>query len=223
MPKHGGFTISQLMVRHLDAIGYIAGNSSAHIGVFGEGLGGFVAFYLALAHAPFRSAVYQNAPALLTEAKFRNAVIRGRRKALLPVAQILSKLSLEIKLPISSYLSWKTLVDTKEPSRSVESRLVTEGYLMDADFDKWYPLTAIMSLLDTPPPAPLSKLATPTLFLVAASGFGGSAYVEYLSDLHSRLPVTPKKLIEVDGSVYWMLSHPVEAAAEIHEWFKDTL
>ena len=93
MPKHGGFTISELMTRHLNAIGYIASNFSAQIGVFGEGLGGFVAFYLALARAPFRSAVYQNAPALLTETKFQDAVIRGRRKVLLPVAQILSKLS----------------------------------------------------------------------------------------------------------------------------------
>jgi len=163
MPKHGGFTISQLMTRHLDAVGHISSNFSGQIGVFGEGLGGFVAFYLALARAPFRSGVYQNAPALLTETKFHNAVIRGGRKALLPVAEIFSKLSSRIKLPISSYLNWIALVDTKEPGRSVESRLVTDGYLKDADFDKWYPLTAIMSLLYTPPPAPLTELATPRL------------------------------------------------------------
>ena len=40
MPKHGGRTINELMVRHNDALHHIAKNFSAPIGVFSEGLGG---------------------------------------------------------------------------------------------------------------------------------------------------------------------------------------
>ena len=69
MPKHGGRSINELMARHNDALDHIGRNFSAPIGVFSEGLGGLVTFYLALARAPFRSAVYQNSPAILTEAK----------------------------------------------------------------------------------------------------------------------------------------------------------
>jgi hypothetical protein len=36
---------------------------------------------------------------------------------------------------------------------SVERRLVLDGYLADPDFDRWYPVSAVMSLLTTPPPA----------------------------------------------------------------------
>jgi len=30
----------------------------------------------------------------------------------------------------------------------------------------------------------------------------------YITDLYHRLPVARKKLVQVDGGVYWMLSHP---------------
>jgi hypothetical protein len=223
MPKHGGRTISELMVRHNDALDHIGKNFSAPIGVFSEGLGGFVTFYLALAKAPFRSAIYQNSPALLTEAKFHDSVLRGRRKVSARVAQLLSKLSPNIKIPISAYLGWRSLIDPKEPSHAIESRLVREGYLKDPDFDRSYPLSAVLSLLYTPPPAQLSELIMPTMFLVAVRGVGGTAYVDYLRDLYRRLPAASKKLVEVDGGAYWMLSHPQQAAAEIGGWFTHTL
>jgi len=223
MPKHGGCTINDLVGRHADATKYISSNFSDRVGIFSEGLGGFVTFYLALAHGKFKSAVYQNSPAILTEKKFQDAIIKGRRKLILPVMKFLFKISPQIKIPISSYLNWKDLIDTDEANRKLELRLVKEGYLKDPDFDKRYPLSAIMSLLLTPPPGPLSELNTPTMFMVSTRGFGGNAYVDYLRDLYSRLPPIRKKTIEVNGSVYWMLSHPKEAAKIICEWFDETL
>ena len=49
------------------------------------------------------------------------------------------------------------------------------------------------------------------------------ALVEYLKDLYQRLPIVEKQLVEVDGSVYWMLSHPKQAADVISVWFDETL
>jgi hypothetical protein len=128
-----------------------------------------------------------------------------------------------VNLPISSYLDWKELIDTKEGNRAIETRLVREGYLHDPDFDRWYPLSAIMSLLLTPPPQALTALQIPTMYLVALRGVGGNAFVEYLKELYQRLPNVKKQLIEVDGSVYCMLSHPREAAQVISDWFEETL
>ena len=128
-----------------------------------------------------------------------------------------------VKLPISSYLDWKELIDTKEENREVETWLVVEGYLNDPDFDRWYPLSAIMSLLLTPPPQPLTALKIPTMSMVALRGFGGDAFVEYVEVVYHRLPNVKKRFVEVDDSVYWMLSHPKEAAESICEWFDETL
>jgi len=128
-----------------------------------------------------------------------------------------------VKLLISSYLDWQELIDTKKGNRAIETRLVRDRYLHDPDFDRRYPLSAIMSLLLTPPPQPLAALQIPTMFLVALRGFGGDAFVEYAKDLYQRLPNVEKQLVEVDGSVYWMLSHPGEAARVISEWFDVTL
>ncbi len=228
MPKHGGVTIGELMSRHKDALEHIATHWNERIGVFAEGLGGFVVFYLALTQSPMKSIVFQNAPAILTEEKFREAILQGkgaaqRRKIILPFGKLLLRIVPHVKLPISSYLDWKELIDTKEGNRAVETRLVREGYLHDPDFDRWYPLSAIMSLLLTPPPQPLTALQIPTMFLVALRGFGGRAFVEYVEDLYQRLPNVKRQLVEVDGSVYWMLSHPREAAQVISEWFDETL
>lgn len=223
MPKHGGYTISELMQRQKDALKHISDNFSDSMGIFSEGLGGFVTFYLALMGAQFKSAIYQNAPAIITEDGFREAIVRGQRRMLLPFAKLLLHISPRIKLPISSYLNWKELIDPKEPNRGIESRLVIDGYLKDPDFDTWYPLSAIMSLLFTPPPKQLSALNTPTMFMVAQRGFGGGLYADYLKDLYNRLPPIRKNMIEIDGSVYWMLSHPKEAAEIINDWFRETL
>lgn len=59
MPKHGGSTIGELMVRHKDALEHIAAHWNERIGVFAEGLGGFVVFYLALTESPMKSVAFQ--------------------------------------------------------------------------------------------------------------------------------------------------------------------
>jgi pimeloyl-ACP methyl ester carboxylesterase len=225
MPKHGGHTIGELVQRHSDALEHLSSNFSDRIGVFGEGLGGFVVFYLALAHGPMKSAVYQNAPGLLTEKKFQETLMRGRgaaqrRKLILPPAKLLFKIAPWVRIPISLYLDFEELVDTKEENREVETRLVKEGYLRDPDFDRWYPLAAVLSLVLTPPPNPISELKTPTMFLVPVRGWTDPSYVR---ELYHRLPSIRKSLVEVDGSVFWMCSHPKAAAKVICEWFDETV
>jgi len=42
-------------------------------------------------------------------------------------------------------------------------------------------------------------------------------------DLYHRLPDIQKKLVDIDGSVYWMLSHPRPAATLIGDWFSVSL
>ena len=228
MPKHGGVSVGELLPRHADALNRIVTLFNDRIGVFAEGLGGFVVFYLALIEGPMKSIVLQNAPAILTEEPFRAAILQGqgaarRRKIILPLGKLLLRLVPGMPLPISSYLDWRELIDTKGGNREIETRLVVDGYLNDPDFDKWYPLSAVMSLLLTPAPNALTALTIPTTFLVAQRGFGGAAYVAYLKDLYRRLPPIKKQLVEVDGSVYWMLSHPKEAAQLIGAWFDETL
>jgi hypothetical protein len=124
-----------------------------------------------------------------------------------------------LKLPISAYLDWKELIDRVGGSRDIERRLVVDGYLHDPDFDRWYPLSAIMSLVSTPPPNRISELKTPTMFLVSRRGI----IPPYIKELYDRLPPIKKRMVEVDGSVYWMLSHPKEAARVICEWFDETV
>jgi hypothetical protein len=53
------------------------------------------------------------------------------------------------------------------------------------------------------------------MFVVASEG----PTREYIINLYERLPPGPKELIRVNGSVYWMLSHPLPAAALIADWF----
>jgi len=177
------------------------------IGVYGEGLGGYVVFYLALAHAPVGSIVCENAPAIMTEPAYHRALLtdRGpgtraarRRRIILPVARRLVRLVPDLPVPISSYLDWTALVDTGEDSRAVERRLVVDGYLRDPDFDQWYPLSAVMSLLSTPPAGPLEQLTTPTMFLVARQG----PTPAYIADLYRRLPAIGKQMVDIDGGVY---------------------
>ncbi len=224
MPKHGdGFTIDELVQRHRGAAIHISDNFSGRLGIFGEGLGGFAVFYLALAHGPVQSIVCQNSPGILTEERFLRAIIEGDgaykpmgRK--LPLFKALSKLFPGVRLPISRYLDWEELVDPKNGNRTVETRLV-EGYLRDPDFDTRYRLSSVMSQISTPPPNPLAELRTPTMFLVAVRG----VFPAYTTDLYERLPPIKKKMIKVDGSVYWMLSHPEEAAKVICQWFDETV
>jgi len=228
MPKEGGHTVDELMPRHTDALKYITKNFNERIGVFAEGLGGYVVFYLALTGTNLiKSLVFQNAPAILTEKGWREAIFggkgaAGRRKLILPFAKVLVKIFPNIKLPIRLYLDFKELVDTKEENRKIEAPRI-EAFLRDPDFDTSYPLRAIMSLVSTSPPNPPSALKIPTMFLVPVRGFGGNAYVNYAKDLFSRLTLVKKRFLEVDGSVFWMCSHPKEAAQVICDWFGETL
>jgi pimeloyl-ACP methyl ester carboxylesterase len=227
MPKHGGRTISQLLTRHLDALEHIHRRFRNATAIYGEGLGGYVAFYLALAHAPVVSLVCQNAPAILTEAAYHHALLtdsgpwRGatrRRRVMLPAAARLVRWVPKLKVPLSSYLPWRDLVDTRQGSQEIEQRLVISGYLQDPDFDRWYPLEAVMSLVTTPPPGRLEELTTPTMFIVASEG----PTPTYIADLYERLADIPRRLVRVEGSVYWMLSHPHDAAALVSDWIAAT-
>lgn len=223
MPKHGGRTIDELVDRHARALRHIGHVCSDRIGVFAEGLGGYAAFYLALDHGPLGSLVCQNAPAILTEERFQRAMTDGsgqarRRRAMLPLARSLAKTSPCTKLRISRYLDFEDLVDSEPSNRRIEAPMIRD-YLRDPDFDRRYPVSAIMSLLDTPPPRPLSALRTPTMFIVPERGI----VPEYFVDLFGRLPAIEKQLVHVDGSVFWMVSHPREAARVVCEWFDRTL
>lgn len=224
MPKHGSATITELMQRHEDALKHIVRKFNEKIGVFAEGLGGYAAFYLALAHDSMKSMVLQNSPAILTEKKFQEAFSEGtgvgrRRKLILPLAKFLVKFFPRLPLPISLYLNYKELIDSKKENQNIETQLVINGYLHDPDFNKWNTLSSIMSLVSTPLPCSLTNLKIPAMFIVPARGI----YPSYEKDLFNRLPNIKKKIIEVDGSVFWMVSHPKEAAKIICEWFDETL
>jgi pimeloyl-ACP methyl ester carboxylesterase len=228
MPRHGGHTVAELLGRHRDALGYISRAFNQRIGAYGEGLGGYVVFYLALEQGPMKSVVCQNAPAIMTEAEYHEALVRDsgpwlgaarRRRIIIPLAKLLVRILPRMKNPISSYLDWKAIKDKREGARDVERRLVEDGYLNDPDFDRWYPLSAVMSLISTPPPNPLAALRTPTMFLVGLDG----PTPEYIKELFRRLPPVKKRLIEVNGGVFWMLSHPKEAADAVCCWFDGTV
>ena len=223
MPKHGGVTISELMHRHEDALRYINTAYNNNTGVFSEGLGGYACFYLALSNsAIMKSAVYMNAPVIMTEKKFMHAWKQGdgtakRRKRIFPFVKLISKIFPKLRVPIRLYLDFKEMIDTDEDNWRIEMPMV-ESFSNDPDFDKQYPLSAIMSLVNTPPPKSLSALKVPTMFLVPIRGF----FPSYEKDLYNRLPDIRKKLIELDGGVFWMLSHPYDAAKIICEWFDTT-
>jgi hypothetical protein len=56
------------------------------------------------------------------------------------------------------------------------------------------------------------------MFLVHKRGIIPSC----IKGLYNRLPPNKQRLVEVDGSVSWMLSHPKQAARVVCEWFDDT-
>jgi pimeloyl-ACP methyl ester carboxylesterase len=224
MPKQGGYTIDELVRRHEDALACVRSTMNDRVGVFGEGLGGYVAFYLALAGAPLRSLVCQNSPAVLTESAFHRALLEDdpaarRRRWLIPIGRAVSKVAPRLKLPIRSYLDFEQMVDEK--SRATEGPIVS-AYACDPDFDRSYPISAAMSLLTTPAPRPLQELAIPTMFMVPVRGVTPG----YIHDLFDRLPsqgAIEKKLVELDGGVFWMVSHPTAAAGIIGDWFDRTI
>jgi hypothetical protein len=82
-----------------------------------------VVFYLALAHAPVGSIVCQNSPAIMTEPADHDALRADvgpwttsvrRRRLMMPVLPRLTRIAPSLKVPVSSYLSWRDLIDTRE-------------------------------------------------------------------------------------------------------------
>lgn len=57
------------------------------------------------------------------------------------------------------------------------------------------------------------------MFVVASEG----PTPAYIVDRYRRLPAVPKRLEQVNGSVYWMLSHPRAAAGLVSDWFVSSL
>lgn len=222
LPKNGGKTIPVLQSRYRDAAEFIAKTFNGRIGVYAEALGGMAAFYLALAGSPIKSIVCENSPALLNERKFIDAMTEGqagqRRRALLPILHVLVKVLPGFPTPISAYVKWREVVDPSPRNRDIENGLV-DYYEKDPDFDTHYPLRAVMSLVSTPPPKPILDLDVPIRLIVARRGF----FPHYFKDLYERLPPIKRSMVEVDGGVYWMLSHPKEAAKVICEWFDETM
>jgi hypothetical protein len=109
----GGHTVDQLLARHRDAVGFIGAEFNDTIGVYSEGLGGYVVFYLALGHAPIGSIVCQNSPAIMTEPPYHDALLTDggpwarsvrRRRLMMPVVTRLARVAPRMKVPISSYL-----------------------------------------------------------------------------------------------------------------------
>lgn len=215
MPKHGPRTISEIMQRQEDALRCIARRCNDRIGVFAEGLGGYAAFYLALAQGSMRSLICQNSPAILTEEDFHGTVSQGEplRTLMMRLGPFLQRVAPTLKLPISTYLNFKRLIDSPREAD------IVAAYAKDPNFDRWYPISAVMSLVTTPPPAPLSNLQIPTMFLVPERGLAPA----YVKNLFARLPAIKKKLVSVDGGVFWMCSHPREAARVISSWFDESL
>ena len=90
------------------------------------------------------------------------------------------------------------MVDTlDEENRKIEEPIV-HSFDTDPDFDMRYPLSAIMSIVSTPPPKDLSVLQTPTMFLVPVRGF----FQSYFKDLYDRLPRIKKRIVKIDGGVF---------------------
>jgi hypothetical protein len=84
----------------------------------------------------------QNSPAILTEPAYHRALLTDgapRRKAarrwrlLLPILSACRKIAAQVSVPVSAYLPWK------DPM----------AHLADPDFDRWYPLLPVMSLVTT--------------------------------------------------------------------------
>lgn len=226
MPKHGGQTINKLVIRHTDALAHISHTFSDKMGVFAEGLGCYAVFYLALAGGGvMKSMACLNGPAILTEDKFHKAILEGddtvtkRRRRLLPFIKLLGKLFPWITLPIYTYLDFPEMVDIEEEENRRIEEAIVHSFNMDPDFDMCYTLSAILSIVSTPPPKDLSVLRTPTVFLVPVRGF----FPSYFKDLYDRLPRIKKRLVEIDGGVFWMLSHPHQAAKIICDWFDESL
>ncbi|HEU5168730.1 MAG TPA: hypothetical protein VFU29_24465 [Chitinophagaceae bacterium] len=220
MPKQGGFTINELLVRHEDAVNYLRSKYKTDLHFYGEGLGGLVVFYLGLKGIELKSIICENSPAILTEPAFHKAMKKdgraGKRRAiLLPFFKLLVKIFPSLPVPIRAYLAWHEIIDTDQRNNEIEKKMVY-AYDHDPDFDKWYPLKAVMSLLNTKPPVSVDKLSIPTFFILATRGL----IPNYFRDLFLRLGARNKKLEEIDGGAFWMVSNPDKSSEAIINWIK---
>jgi pimeloyl-ACP methyl ester carboxylesterase len=209
--ERGDFTLSELVRNCIDATAYISNKYNRRVGAVGVSMGGFVTFYLGLSHSAIQSIACLN-PGIVTEKGFQDEVTRLRKAP--PLASVVARLFPRIMIPTKRCVDFMGLAGTEE-KRHVET------YLNDANVVRRYTLRAVMSLISTPPPSPLEELSVPTMFLAPVGDALMS--VSYVRGLYDRLPDIKKKLVEVDGSHYWMSSHPREAAGVICDWFQETL
>ena len=211
--NHGDFTIDELVGNCNDAAKYISSNFNDRIAAVGVSLGGFITFYLGLAHGPVKSIICQN-PGILTEKNFQNEVTK-KGKRMLPLAKIIARLFPGMKIATTTYVDFWEFAETER------EREILEKYMKDPDVVKWYTARAAMSQILTPLPNPIEELKIPTMFLVPNKDKLMS--VSCVKDLYDRLPPIKKKFVEVDGGHFWTFSHPREAAKVICDWFDETL
>lgn len=209
--KRGGFTLSELVRNCIDAVAYIRDNYNGRVGAVGVSMGGFITLYLGLSDSAVKSIVCLN-PGVVTEKAFRDEVTRLRKAP--PLAGAVARVFPKMMIPTERCVDFMGLAGTEEKGH-------VETYLNDPAIVRRYTLRAVMSLISTPPPNPVEELSMPTMFLAPIRDALMS--ISYVRSLYDRLPTIKKKLIEVDGSHYWMSSHPREAAKVICDWFQDTL
>lgn len=208
----GDFTLNELARNCFDAAIYIIENYNRRLGVVGVSMGGFITFYLGLSHSHVKSIACLN-PGIVNEKEFRDEVTRLRR--IPPMAGAIARLFPRVTIPTERCVDFVGLARTEREKRHVET------YLNDPNIVKRYTLRAVMSLISTPPPSPIEELDIPTMF-IAPKG-DALMSVSYVRSLYDRLPLIKKRLVEIDGSHYWMSSHPKEAAGVICDWFQETL
>lgn len=210
--KRGDFNLSELTRNCFDAATYIIENYNRRIGTVGASMGGFVTFYLALSHSHIKSIACLN-PGIVNEKAFRNEVTKSRK--IPPMANIFARLFPMIMIPTERCVDFMELAKTEREKRHVDT------YLNDPNIVRRYTLRAVMSLVSTPPPSSIAELNIPAMFLAPRND--ALMYVTYVRNLYDRLPPIRKKFVEIDGSHFWMSSHPREAAKVVCDWFSETL
>jgi len=210
--RRGDFSVSELVENCSDAARYISHSFNDRIGAVGVSLGGFVTFYLGLAHGPVKSIACLN-PGILNERAFRDEVTKVKR--IPPAARILARMFPRMTISTERCVDFRGLAETERERKHVET------YFNDSDVVSRYSLRAVISQVSTPLPQPIEKLKISTMFLAPTRDKLMS--VSYVRGLYDGLPPIKKKFVEVDGGHYWMSSHPKDAAKVICDWFDETL
>ena len=210
--KRGDFNLSELTRNCFDAAAFIVENYNRRIGAIGVSMGGFITFYLGLSYSHVKSIACLN-PGIVNEKAFRNEVTRSRK--IPPMANVIARLFPRMMIPTERCVDFMGLAKTEKEKKHVEI------YLNDPNVVKRYTIRAVMSLVSTPTPSPIAELSIPTMFLAPRKDALMS--VRYVRNLYDRLLPIRKKLVEIDGSHFWMSSYPREAAKVICDWFNETL